>query len=156
VKTASLAAAAPLPSNKLTPSSISSNASVTTVATVPHEPPPLPPPPGAKPGVLGTMAVKVASADSEAASTTVAAKSHGGWMIQVGAFDEESEAKDRLNDVKRKVESVLAHAEPFTERVAKGRKTLFRARFAGLEKDQAESACKNLKRSDIPCMLLKN
>jgi len=156
VKTASLSAV-PLPSRKLTPEPISNRASITTVATLPHEPPPLPPP-SAKPGVLGTMTVKVASAsaENEPASTTVAAKSHGGWMIQVGAFDEESEAKGRLDDVQHKVESVLAHAKPFTERVAKGRKTLFRARFAGLEKDQAESACKHLKRSDIPCMLLKN
>ena len=37
-----------------------------------------------------------------------------------------------------------------------GEKVLFRARFAGLEKNQAEAACKHLKRSDIPCMLLKN
>jgi D-alanyl-D-alanine carboxypeptidase len=33
---------------------------------------------------------------------------------------------------------------------------MFRARFAGLEKEQAEEACKHLKHSDIPCMLLKN
>ena len=38
----------------------------------------------------------------------------------------------------------------------KGDKPLYRARFAGLEKDQAENACKHLKRSEIPCMLLKN
>jgi D-alanyl-D-alanine carboxypeptidase len=50
----------------------------------------------------------------------------------------------------------LGKADPFTERVAKGKKALFRARFAGLGKSQAEAACRHLKRSDIPCMLLKN
>jgi D-alanyl-D-alanine carboxypeptidase len=40
--------------------------------------------------------------------------------------------------------------------VSKGAKSLYRARFAGLDKDAAESACKHLKRSDIPCMMLRN
>ena len=157
VKTASLSAV-PLPSQKLTatPANVTT-ASITTVATVKREPPALPPPPGAKPGVLGVLSVKVASAsDSETGSTTVAAKSHNGWMIQVGAFDDEVEAKQRLTIAQQKAETQLGRAEPFTERVAKGDKALFRARFAGLEKDQAEAACKHLKRSDIPCMTLRN
>ena len=57
---------------------------------------------------------------------------------------------------KAKAKDQLGQANPFTEKVAKGDKALFRARFAGLNKDQAEDACKNLKRSEIPCMLLKN
>jgi D-alanyl-D-alanine carboxypeptidase len=40
--------------------------------------------------------------------------------------------------------------------VSKGSKSLYRARFAGLDKDSAEAACKHLKRSDIPCMMLRN
>jgi D-alanyl-D-alanine carboxypeptidase len=85
-----------------------------------------------------------------------AAKPRGGWMIQVGAFDDEKDAKERLVSAQGKAKDQLGRANPFTERVAKGDKTMFRARFAGLEKDQAETACKNLKRSEIPCMLLKN
>ncbi|HEX5507429.1 MAG TPA: serine hydrolase [Pseudolabrys sp.] len=155
VKTSSLSPA-PTQSQELSPSPASdSTASIKTVETTRHDPPPLP---STRPGVLGTLSVKVASAanDSEPDSTTVAAKSHSGWMIQVGAFDDESDAKQRLGAVKLKIEGLLAHAEPFTERIEKGRKTLFRARFAGLDKRQAESACKHLRRSDIPCMLLKN
>ncbi len=38
----------------------------------------------------------------------------------------------------------------------KGDKTLYRARFAGLDKEQAETACSHLRRGEIPCMLLKN
>jgi hypothetical protein len=41
-------------------------------------------------------------------------------------------------------------------KVAKGDGTLYRARFAGLAKTQAEAACRHLKRSEIPCFLLKN
>ena len=62
----------------------------------------------------------------------------------------------RLTTAQNKAKDLLGEANPFTERVAKGDKTLFRARFAGLERSQAETACKNLKRSEIPCMLLKN
>ena len=38
----------------------------------------------------------------------------------------------------------------------KGDKTLYRARFAGFDKEQAEAACKHLKRNDIDCMTVKN
>ena len=44
----------------------------------------------------------------------------------------------------------------FTERVVKGDKTLYRARFAGLDKEQAEAACQHLKKNEIACMALKN
>ncbi len=77
-------------------------------------------------------------------------------MIQVGAFPDEDNAKERLNAAQTKAKDQLGKADPFTEKVAKGDKALYRARFAGLDKDQAENACKNLKRSEIPCMLLKN
>ena len=40
-------------------------------------------------------------------------------------------------------------AEPFIERIVKGAKTYYRARFAGFDQDQAEAACKRLKREDI-------
>ena len=79
----------------------------------------------------------------------------GGWMIQVGAFPEEKEAKERLSTCQSKAKE-LSKADPFTEKTVKGEKSLYRARFAGLEKDQAEAACKSLKHSDIPCMLVKN
>ena len=77
-------------------------------------------------------------------------------MIQVGALPDEKEAKQRLETAQSKAKDLLGKADPFTERIEKADKVLFRARFAGLEKDQAEAACKHLKRSEIPCMLLKN
>ena len=77
-------------------------------------------------------------------------------MIQVGAFDVEKDAKERLTLAQSKAKAELGEASPFTEPVAKGAKTLYRARFAGLDKAQAETACKQLKRSEIPCMMLRN
>ena len=53
-------------------------------------------------------------------------------------------------------QSLLSHADPFTERVTKGSKELYRARFAGFDKDGAEAACQYFKRNDVACMALKN
>jgi D-alanyl-D-alanine carboxypeptidase len=84
------------------------------------------------------------------------AQVHTGWMIQVGALEDEREAKARLDLAQSKARDLLRRAEPFTETFVKGDKTYFRARFAGLDKDRAEAACKSLKRNEIPCMTLKN
>jgi D-alanyl-D-alanine carboxypeptidase len=84
------------------------------------------------------------------------AQAHSGWMIQVGALDDENEAKARLDLAQSKAADFLSHADRFTETVVKGDKTLYRARFAGFDKEQAEAACKSLKRNSIPCMALKN
>ena len=156
------ASLSPLPSDsrKLMPApATASPAKVTTVAIVKQEPLPAAAT-GHQTGVLGVLPAKVASAgDNVPVAAIPRARGQtprGGWMIQVGAFPDESEAKQRLVAAQGKAKDQLGQADPFTERVAKGDKSLFRARFAGLDKDQAETACKNLKRSEIPCMLLKN
>jgi D-alanyl-D-alanine carboxypeptidase len=82
--------------------------------------------------------------------------SHGGWLIQIGAFDDEAEAKQHLTAAQTKVHLALDEKDPFTERVQKGDKALFRARFAGFDKSTAEAACRALKRSDFECMALKD
>jgi D-alanyl-D-alanine carboxypeptidase len=121
------------------------------------------PPPVAAPEPPPTKFATATASNAPAASTPVAAvsaeapaKPRGGWLIQVGALPDEQEARQRLETAQSKAKSLLGKADPFTERTEKGDKVLFRARFAGLEKGQAEAACKHLKRSDIPCMLLKN
>jgi D-alanyl-D-alanine carboxypeptidase len=40
--------------------------------------------------------------------------------------------------------------------VSKGETTWYRARFAGLAKEQAEAACNYLKHNDVDCMTIKN
>jgi D-alanyl-D-alanine carboxypeptidase len=81
---------------------------------------------------------------------------HGGWLIQIGAFDDEDQAKQHLSDAQSKVRFALAAKDPFTERIQKGDKALYRARFAGFDKTTAEAACRQLKRSDFDCMALKD
>lgn len=58
-------------------------------------------------------------------------RARSGWIIQVGALESESEARQRLNAARENAARYLGRADPFTE-VFSGRKTYYRARFAGL------------------------
>jgi D-alanyl-D-alanine carboxypeptidase len=82
---------------------------------------------------------------------------HTGWIIQVGALESESEARQRIDAARSQAHGLLNKADPFTEPVvAKGERKLFRARFAGLDRDQAEAVCRTLKHSDISCITVRN
>ena len=82
---------------------------------------------------------------------------HSGWIIQVGALESENEAQLRIEAARNKASSLLSKADPFTEPVvAKDNRRLYRARFAGLERDQAEAACRTLRRSEISCITVRN
>jgi D-alanyl-D-alanine carboxypeptidase len=83
-------------------------------------------------------------------------QTHAGWIIQVGAFPAEGEAKQRLSAVQSRASKFLASADAFTETVSKGESVWYRARFAGLGKEQAEAACNYLKHNDVDCMTIKN
>jgi D-alanyl-D-alanine carboxypeptidase len=114
----------------------------------------------APPSILGTLPTVVASAGnilipSANASERPRHVERKGWIIQVGAFEDETEAKQRLSAAQTKAATVLNRADAYTERTKKGDKTYYRARFAGFDRDRAEAACKQLKRNDIVCMALK-
>jgi D-alanyl-D-alanine carboxypeptidase len=83
-------------------------------------------------------------------------RARGGWLIQIGAYPAEDEAKQHLSAARSKVHDKLAAADPFTERVLKGDKALYRARFAGFDKETADATCKQLKRNDFDCITVKN
>jgi D-alanyl-D-alanine carboxypeptidase len=94
----------------------------------------------------------------EVAPTPVSAVTppRSGWMIQVGAYSDEKEAKQKLASVKTKAGRLLASAAPVTEAVQKDGSVFYRARFAGFDKEKAEAVCKFLKRNDIVCLTIKN
>ncbi|SFK09266.1 serine hydrolase [Methylocapsa palsarum] len=93
--------------------------------------------------------VKLADAGRPAAA-------RNGWMIQIGATDNAAKATELLVRAKSEGRKALNGAQPFTEKVEKGSGTLYRARFAGLEADSAELACKTLKRSGFACFATRN
>ncbi len=92
-----------------------------------------------------------------AINTARPAAVHSGWIVQVGALESEGEALQRIDAARNQAHGLLAKADPFTEPVvAKGDRKLFRARFAGLDRDSAEAVCRTLKRSDISCITVRN
>lgn len=121
-------------------------------------------PPPAAPGTLGTPPARQVAAAANVPVPAVASETRapsravvrGEWIIQIGAFPAETQANDRLKEAQTVARTMLGRAEAFTERVVKGDTTLYRARFAGFDKDRAEAACKHLKRNEISCLALKN
>jgi D-alanyl-D-alanine carboxypeptidase len=136
--------------------------------------PPQPPGHGTGNGILGVLPASSVGSASQAMAyadpsprpqpqpnpQTGASKpeaTHTGWIVQVGALETESEARQRIEAARNQAHGMLNKADPFTEPVvAKGEKKLFRARFAGLDRDQAEAVCRTLKRSDISCITVRN
>jgi len=150
-------APAPPPAGAAWPSSPIRNETAPATQPVAAAVPPPAPPTVAPPVAQPRSPTKVAAlANDTPAPAEPVTRQRSGWLIQVGALPDETEARQRLEAARSKAKALLGKADPFTERTEKGDKVLYRARFAGLEKNQAEAACKHLKRSDIPCMLLKN
>ena len=149
------------------------------------EMPPQPPGHGTGNGVLGVLPAATASAPQAPAPQPVAVASaapqpptasvaqpaaqaplamppsatvkvHTGWIVQVGALETEAEAQARIEAARNSSRGLLSKADSFTEPVvAKDNRKLFRARFAGFERDQAEAVCRTLRRSDIACMAVR-
>jgi D-alanyl-D-alanine carboxypeptidase len=74
-----------------------------------------------------------------------------GWVVQIGASDDQGKANDLLNRARAKARGSLASAKPVTEKVKIGADIFYRARFAGLDSASAETACRSLKKSGFSC-----
>jgi D-alanyl-D-alanine carboxypeptidase len=113
--------------------------------------------PAPAPQVLANAAPAPEAAAVQQSSANKPTAVHTGWIVQVGALDSQDEAQKRIEAARSGARGLLSKADPFTEPViAKDNRKLYRARFAGLERDQAEAVCRALRRSDIPCMTARN
>ncbi|MBI3274688.1 MAG: SPOR domain-containing protein, partial [Methylocystis sp.] len=99
-----------------------------------------------------TVVSKIGKSDNGADARPARA----GWMIQIGASETVDKANQLLALARSQAHGVPASATAFTEKVQKGKETLYRARFAGLEAKSAESACRTLKRSGFACFAIRN
>ncbi|MEX0591350.1 MAG: D-alanyl-D-alanine carboxypeptidase, partial [Xanthobacteraceae bacterium] len=89
-------------------------------------------------------------------SMPTASVARGGWIIQIGAYAKEEQARDRLNEARSIAASILAKGNPYTEKSSKGRNDIYRARFAGFDEASAKRACETLKKNDFSCFAAKN
>jgi D-alanyl-D-alanine carboxypeptidase len=118
-----------------------------------------------EPAKLATASVELPRVESESAPAKsqiadlapyAPPGAHSGWLIQIGAFDREDEAREHLSTARLKMRNALAAADSSTERVQIGDKVLYRARFTGFDKETAAAACQQLRRSDMSCFVLRN
>ncbi|WP_279478525.1 serine hydrolase [Aureimonas sp. SK2] len=89
---------------------------------------------------------------ASAASPTSSRDAVSGWVVQIAATPAEATAYDILSEAKQRAGSALAGARPFTQAVASGSQTLYRARFSGFaDKAAANAACEVLKSKAYAC-----
>ena len=111
-----------------------------------------------KPGT-GPKVIKVAddtapAPDSQA--TTVVWRPDGNYGIQVGAYSKYNAAQKAAQTATSSEAQLLADARIIidTQKMNNGSK-LYRARVAGLSKNDAQTACRNLKAKRTDCLVLK-
>lgn len=95
--------------------------------------------------------VKTASLKAEAPKAEPK-KTVDGWVVQLGATDDETKAKAMLDSARNRFGKVLKTASPYTEKVTVDGSTLYRARFSGFsESNDAAKACQQLKKGGLNC-----
>jgi D-alanyl-D-alanine carboxypeptidase len=93
------------------------------------------------------------AAAAPAESPAAAGPARTGWIIQIGATDNEAAARKLLDRARSSAERALASAEGFTESVDKNGSRLWRARFAGFgDQKKANAACAALKSRAFACL----
>jgi D-alanyl-D-alanine carboxypeptidase len=79
----------------------------------------------------------------------------GPYHVQVGAFTSQAEAENRLGEVKDRAAVVLDGHAPLALSFQKDDTQWYRARFAGFSQDEAKSACAELKRLSLDCVVMR-
>jgi D-alanyl-D-alanine carboxypeptidase (penicillin-binding protein 5/6) len=75
----------------------------------------------------------------------------GRWAVQVGAFREESVARDWLTEVNRRFRSQFSNAE----RNVQNASGWYRSRFTGMTEAGAQAACEALAERRVTCMVVR-
>jgi D-alanyl-D-alanine carboxypeptidase len=91
-----------------------------------------------------------------AASSASPRPTNGGYLIQVGAFASEAEARRHLDTVIGRAGDVLKDRRPTAVQAQVGARSVYRARFAEFDSAAANAACSTLRQQKVDCMVLKN
>ena len=113
---------------------------------------PLPPLPPSRPAsVRATPAGKPGAPKTRVASPAV----DGPWGIQVGAYDTVTAAEIAMRRASARA-PLLTRAAATLAPSGVGSGTLYRARFLGLYKNDANRACKTLRAAPMPCVIIRS
>lgn len=167
-----------LPVATMSPSSVQAPLQITPMAVAPEgkvvtfAPPPAPSefaaasaqesPPFEHSPVLSSLVPEPTKGPSAAPSVPQPADSapavvhDGGWIIQVGAYASETQARERLAEARAHAPGILADLNSYTEEAQKGSSKIYRARFAGFDEASAKRACETLKKNDFACFAARN
>jgi len=75
----------------------------------------------------------------------------GRWAVQVGAFRDETVARDWLTEVNRRFRSQFSAAE----RTVQNAEGWYRSRFTGMSEQAAQAACATLAERRVTCMVVR-
>ncbi len=115
---------------------------------------PVPPPaPAPMPAPHNFSLIPPAMADT-AVQTVAFNSGHRSWGIQVGAYDTSSNARAALGMAELTGANVLTRARPMVMSIHTGSGTKYRARFVGLEHEEAVNACSRLSGGPTGCVVL--
>jgi hypothetical protein len=78
----------------------------------------------------------------------------GRWAIQVGAYGNESQAREATDAARKQAHDLLGRARPAVGPVHTAHSTLYRARLTGLSRDAAVQACEKLGHGHGACIVL--
>ncbi|WP_374514234.1 SPOR domain-containing protein [Brevundimonas sp.] len=98
-----------------------------------------------------TAALNGAASTTGRAARPAPQRSDDGWMVQVGAFREESVAREWLTEVNRRFRSQFANAE----RTVQNASGWYRSRFTGMTEAAAQAACATLAERRVTCMVVR-
>ncbi len=102
-------------------------------------------------GVAGSAGGLASNAARTPPTTRPAAVASGGWAVQVGAFRDETVAREWLTELNRRFRAQFASAEQVVTNADGWR----RSRFVGLTQSAAESACAALAARSVTCMVVR-
>jgi D-alanyl-D-alanine carboxypeptidase len=89
------------------------------------------------------------------AEPAAAAPREYAWGIQVGAFNSYQPALKAATRASKRVADLVKDAQLVVDETAKGKSKLYRARLIGLSKDDAQAACRQLKKKAIDCLVFQ-
>lgn len=100
--------------------------------------------------------VRLAKAQTKPAPKTTqiaAAVSNGRYAVQVGSFSDYQRARNYALTVKNKLAKKYAVHDIKVEKVQAESKTVYRSKVIGLAKNDANTICRNMKRSNQACLV---